>query len=51
MFIFAIILICWANLGYVGVLNCKTPHTDYEMLIFMGFVPFIPILAKVFQIL
>ena len=51
MLMFAVILTCWAIIGFVGVKNCKADRVNYEMLIFLGFVPFIPMLAKIFQIL
>lgn len=48
---FTIILFAWAILGFIGILNCKKDRVAWEMIIFMGFVPFIPLIAAYFKML
>jgi len=50
MFWFALILILWAFLGVVAGVRSKC-DTHYDLLIFMVFVPFIPIIARLFGII
>ena len=50
MISFALILIIWAGFGLAGVWNCKADRINYEMLIFMGSAPFLPLVAKFFKI-
>lgn len=51
MLIFAMIIVLWAVIGFVGVLNCKAERVNFELLFFFGFVPFIPMFAKIFEII
>ena len=48
---FAIILILWASFGIKMVLDCKKNKINWAGIIFMGFTPFIPIVAHGFHIL
>lgn len=48
---FTIILFAWAILGFIGLLNCKKYRIMWELIIFMGLVPFIPLIAAYFKIL
>ena len=50
MLIFTIILMAWALVGFIGILNCKRSGIMWEMIIFAGAVPLIPFLAKFFGI-
>lgn len=43
--IFVGIIIGWAFVGFLGGLHAKYDRINYEMLIFMGIVPFIPLIA------
>jgi len=47
---FIICILIWALVGFHGILNCKTERINYEMLIFLGTAPFIPLIAKIFGI-
>lgn len=50
MIIFILILFAWAALGFIGVLNCKKNRIMWELIVFMGIVPFIPFIAKFFGV-
>lgn len=47
-FIFAAMIIGWLLIGLGGLANCKEDRVNGEMIIFFGFIPFIPLLAKIF---
>jgi hypothetical protein len=47
-FIFTAIIIGWLLVGLGGLANCKKDRVNGEMIIFLSFVPFIPLLAKIF---
>lgn len=52
MYMFAIILILWAFFGIKMVLDCKeNKKINWAGIIFMGFVPFLPIIAHSFHVL
>lgn len=44
--IFVLIIIVWLFVGFLGNLHCKENRVNYEMIVFMLFVPFIPLIAK-----
>lgn len=44
--IFVLIIVVWLFVGSLGVLHCKENRVNYEMIVFMLFVPFIPLIAK-----
>lgn len=44
--LFVIIILIWAFIGFLGVLNCKKDRVNFEMIIFLTTVPFIPMVAK-----
>lgn len=48
VFIFACFILAWVMIGLGGLANCKKDRVNEEMIIFLGFVPFIPLLAKIF---
>lgn len=43
---FCIIIILWLFIGVLGGLHAKENRVNYEMLFFMSFAPFIPLIAK-----
>ena len=45
MIIFCVIIFIWCFVGFLGGLHCKENRVNYELLIFMAFVPFIPLIA------
>lgn len=45
--IFCIIILVWCLIGFKGLLNVKANRVNYEMIIFIVFTPFIPIVAKI----
>lgn len=51
MLSFALICFAWILIGFAGGLNCKAERVNYEMLIFWGAAPFLPIIAKIFGIM
>ena len=51
MMTFTMILLAWAALGFVGLLNCKKPRIMWELIAFAGFVPFVPFIAKFFGVI
>ena len=46
MILFLFIIVIWFSIGIIGVINCKKNRIHFEMLIFLFFVPFIPLIAK-----
>ena len=44
--LFVIIIFIWLFVGFLGDLHAKDNHVNYEMIIFMFFAPFIPLVAK-----
>ena len=46
MIIFCVVIFVWFFVGFLGGLHCKENRVNYEMLIFMAFAPFIPLVAK-----
>ena len=46
--IFVIGIFVWNFIGFLGIMHCKDNRINYEMIIFMALVPFIPLFAKVF---
>jgi len=46
MIIFLIIVCLWLTIGIIGIINSKKNRIDFEMMIFLAFSIFIPILAK-----
>jgi hypothetical protein len=50
MVVFGIILAVWLLIGFVGMMNAKTNKTNWFMVGFMVFFPFIPVIAKVCEI-
>lgn len=46
MIAFIIIITFWVIIGSVGVIRAKENRINWEMMIFITFVPFIPIIAK-----
>ena len=45
--LFVVIIFIWLFVGFLGILSCKANRVNYEMIIFMFFAPFIPLVAKV----
>ena len=45
--IFVIVIFVWAFIGWLGGLHANENRINYEMIIFLGFAPFIPLLVKV----
>ena len=50
MIIFMIFILVWSFVGICGVVNCKKDRVNYEMIAFLVVVPFIPLIAKFFNI-
>lgn len=48
---FVVIILVWLSFGFVGLLNCKKDRINWGMLAFFFCVPFLPIVAKFFEIL
>lgn len=48
IFIFVCLILAWIFVGLGGIANCKKDRANEEMIIFFAFIPFIPILAKIF---
>lgn len=48
IFIFACFILAWIMVGLGGWANYKKDRVNGEMIIFFGFIPFIPLLAKIF---
>ena len=46
MLVFTITIICWLFVGLLGGMFCKSNRTNWAILIFMGFTPLIPVVAK-----
>ena len=46
MIIFVISMMFWVLIGVIGVLRAKENRINWEMLIFIIFVPLIPIITK-----
>lgn len=44
-FVFAGVVGLWCLVGLLGGVNAKANRTNYEMIIFFGFVPFLPLVA------
>ena len=44
--VFVIIIGIWVLVGLKGIRACKENRTDWEIIAFMCFVPFIPLVAK-----
>ena len=49
--LFGIIIAVWMGVGMVGVYNCKRNKVNFEMIIFIAFFPFIPLVALAFGII
>ena len=45
MIIFCVVIFIWLFVGFLGGLHSKENRVNYEMLIFMAFTPFIPLIA------
>jgi hypothetical protein len=44
--IFVLIIVAWLFIGFLSNLHCKENRVNYELIVFVLFVPFIPLLAK-----
>ena len=45
--IFVIGILVWCFIGFLAGLHAKDNRVNYELIIFMALVPFIPLFAKV----
>lgn len=45
--IFVIGIFVWCFIGFLSIMHSKDNRVNYEMIIFMALVPFIPLFAKV----
>lgn len=43
--IFVIIILVWMAVGTVGLLQMRKDRVKFEMIIFMGVTPFLPLIA------
>ena len=43
---FIVIIGIWVLIGLKGIKGCKEERIHWEMIVFMCFVPFIPLVAK-----
>lgn len=43
--IFAIVILAWLFCGFCGIINCKKDRVHWDMIGFMLFFPFIPLIA------
>lgn len=48
IFIFTCFILAWIMVGLGGLANCKKDRVNEEMIIFFCFIPFIPLLVKIF---
>jgi len=46
MVVFGIVIALWLLIGFLGMLTAKAHSTNWFIIIFMIFVPFIPVIAK-----
>lgn len=44
--LFVILIFLWMFIGFIGIMNCKKDRVHFEMIIFMIFALFIPLIAK-----
>lgn len=44
--VFVVVIGIWVLIGLKGIRVCKKNRTNWEMITFMCFVPFIPLVAK-----
>lgn len=51
MICFTLIIFIWVAMGLIGILNCKNEGVNYPMLFFIFEVPFLPLIAKFFNLL
>ena len=47
MVVFGIVIALWLLIGFLAMLTAKAHSTNWFIIIFMGFAPFIPVIAKV----
>ena len=48
--LFVAFILFWICCGISGVANCKKDRVNYEMIAFLVVVPFIPLIAKFFNL-
>jgi hypothetical protein len=44
--VFCLIILVWLFVGFLGLLHCKKNRVNYEMIAFVLFSLFVPLIAK-----